>query len=141
MSLKEVSKFFHIKWQPPDHSQVKLNFDGSFRHGVATIGFLLRNSDGNPLFAACRNLGNTNALVAEATALRDGLYTALLHQYQRVIVEGDSKLLLDCITLRYAVPWRIGLLIWLIILYSESFCLVLLSSHVCVPSVPLGSAG
>ncbi|XP_062021172.1 uncharacterized protein LOC133737678 [Rosa rugosa] len=88
-----------------------MNFDGYVRNGNATIGFVIRNADDNPLFAANRMIGNANVLVAEATALRDGLQTALLHHYSNIVVEGDSKLLIDCIQGSYEVPWRIRLMI------------------------------
>ncbi|XP_062014402.1 uncharacterized protein LOC133730916 [Rosa rugosa] len=110
-SNPNVSKFFHIKWQPPNVNQVKLNFDGSVRNGMATIGFVILNEDGNPLFAANRKLGHTSVLVVEATALRDSLHTALLHQHPNLVVEGDSKLLTDCVQGRCQIPWRIRTLV------------------------------
>ncbi|XP_040369544.1 uncharacterized protein LOC121051340 [Rosa chinensis] len=87
----------HIKWYPPTNQFLKLNFDGAVRNGKASIGFIIRNSDGNPLVAACRVLGDTNTLVAEATALHEGLHAAYLQGFSHLIVEGDSKLLIDCI--------------------------------------------
>ncbi|XP_061993617.1 uncharacterized protein LOC133711526 [Rosa rugosa] len=94
-SQPKLSKYFQVKWQPPNSEQVKLNFDGFVRNGSATIGFVIWNSDGNPLVVANKRLGHSSVLIAEAIALRDGLHTVLLHHYPNISVEGDSKLATD----------------------------------------------
>ncbi|XP_061999501.1 uncharacterized protein LOC133716872 [Rosa rugosa] len=108
---QKISRSFHIKWKPPDDNQVKLNFDGSVKHGVASTGFCIRDSNGNPIIAATRRIGHAGVLTAEATALRDGLSSALLNQHLSIWVEGDCKLLIDCILKKTPPPWRIKLLV------------------------------
>ncbi|KAL6584913.1 hypothetical protein OROMI_004202 [Orobanche minor] len=42
-----------------------------------------------------------------AFALRAGLYAALLHGHKKVLVEGDSKIIIDCLNKKCRTPWRI----------------------------------
>ncbi|XP_024171567.1 uncharacterized protein LOC112177505 [Rosa chinensis] len=109
--MPKVSKYLNIKWELPNLNQVKLNFDGSVQNDEASIGFIVRNSDGIPLVAANKRIGQSGVLVAEAIALREGLHMALLHQHQNLLVEGDFKLLIDYIQGKSEVPWCIKALV------------------------------
>ncbi|KAL6213853.1 hypothetical protein ACLB2K_013292 [Fragaria x ananassa] len=69
-----------IKWHPPYPSFVKINFDALVQHNKAAIGFVIRDSNGNPLTAAVKYVGDTSVLVVETLALKEGLHTARLQQ-------------------------------------------------------------
>ena len=102
----------NISWTPPISDHIKLNFDVSvLLSNKAAAGFILRDSNGTPILASTKNLGKTNVLCAEAAALRAGLYVVMIHGYQRVQVEGDSKILIDCINNKCDTPWRIKTLV------------------------------
>lgn len=56
-----------ICWKPPDPNYIKLNFDGSMKHNhQAAAGFVMRDSEGNPLLASAKDIGHSSVLVAEA---------------------------------------------------------------------------
>ncbi|KAL6218351.1 hypothetical protein ACLB2K_011565 [Fragaria x ananassa] len=97
--------------EPPDQGSVKLNFDGFVRNGSTAIGFTIRDDRGNPMISACKQIGDASVLVAEATTLRDGLHIVCLNHLKNVIVDGDSKLLVDSLTGKAEVPWRIKTLV------------------------------
>lgn len=47
-------------------------------------------------------LGHSNVLVAEAYGLGVSLQAALLHNHLKIKIEGDSKILIDCINKKIA---------------------------------------
>jgi hypothetical protein len=44
------------RWIPPRPGEMKLNVDGAFTEHGAGIGMVLRDSQGEVLFSACRSL-------------------------------------------------------------------------------------
>jgi len=80
----------HIGWKLPQGGFIKLNFDGTKSAAGAAAGFVLRNWKGGFLTAGTRFLENAPILVAEATALRDSISTALQASHCRLEVEGDN---------------------------------------------------
>ena len=97
-----------ITWKRPPDDFIKLNFDGSVKSdSTASAGFILRNTDGNPLLASSNSCGKSNVLCAEAFALRAGLYAALLNGHKKIMVEGDSKIVIDCLNNKCSIPWKI----------------------------------
>ncbi|KAL6183694.1 hypothetical protein ACLB2K_045105 [Fragaria x ananassa] len=86
---------------------VKINFDGSVSSNSAASGAIIGDSKGNPILASTRNLGSTLVLVAEATASRDSLLSAKEKGFTDVVVEWDSKLVIDVVTQKINPPWRI----------------------------------
>jgi ribonuclease HI len=79
-------------WKPPDSEWVKLTIDGSFKteDGGAGSGMILRDSNGNIIFSACRNLLMcNNALEAEGQACLEGLELALQYSQLPIIVDTD----------------------------------------------------
>lgn len=77
----------------------------------AAAGFILRDNQGLPILASAKDIGFADVLVAEAMALREGLRQAILHGYSQIQVEGDSKIVIDCINGVFSIPWRIKMLI------------------------------
>ncbi|KAL6218421.1 hypothetical protein ACLB2K_011635 [Fragaria x ananassa] len=61
--------------------------------------------DGYPLTAAAKYIGDASVLMAKAIAFKEGLHTAWLQQIPQILVEGDSKVLIDCINGKSASPW------------------------------------
>ena len=84
-----------IKWIPPAPNWVKLNSDGSVSDASAAAGYILRNSDGNPLVASARRLYSSNVHVSECLALKDGLLAAKRFNHKNLLVEGDSLLVIN----------------------------------------------
>ena len=97
-----------IKWKKPPADFSKLNFDGAVKiDSTASAGFVLRNCEGMPILASAKSLGKSNVIVAEAVALRAGLQAALLQGIHNILVEGDSKILIDSVNRKSNTPWRI----------------------------------
>lgn len=72
----------------------------------AASEFIIRKANGLHLFAAAKNLGLSEVLIAGAFALRDGLQVAKFYGHSKILVEGDSKILIDNINEKWAIPWH-----------------------------------
>ena len=100
-----------IGWRSPPGGYIKLNFDGTHSSSGAAAGFVLRNWVGRLLQAGTRFLEGAPILVAEATAMRDGIQAALATGCRHIIVEGDNKIVIQAIQGQSHIPWKIQLLI------------------------------
>ncbi|XP_024195694.1 uncharacterized protein LOC112198822 [Rosa chinensis] len=78
---------------------------------MAAAGFVIRNHSGSPVVAGTRKIGSTTVLVAECSALKDGLLHALHLNCSNMLVEGDSKLVIDCVNKISDPPWKIRSLV------------------------------
>ena len=111
-----------IRWIPPENDSSKLNFDGSvLPNKDAASSFILRNKDGNVTLAFAKKIGRASVLRAEAFALRAGLHAALIHGHRNINVEGDSKILIDCINNKGSIPWKISSIVRDIKILASSF--------------------
>ena len=63
------------------------------------------------LLAGARFLEQAPILVAEATAVRDGLIAALEAGYRRIEVEGDNQVVISATQARITPPWQIATII------------------------------
>ncbi|KAL6276916.1 hypothetical protein ACE6H2_020517 [Prunus campanulata] len=67
-----------IKWNPAAPSYLKINFYGSLRFdGNCSAGYVMRDSNGSPLYASTRSCG-IYVLIAEGHALLDGIIIVAL---------------------------------------------------------------
>ena len=83
-----------LSWFAPTTGWTKLNTDESFvpATGMAGGGMILRNTQGNIIFSACRELRTCgNVLGAELAACREGLELALHRTTLPISVELDSS--------------------------------------------------
>ncbi|XP_057834540.2 uncharacterized protein LOC131045046 [Cryptomeria japonica] len=94
---------------PPLQGWHKLNFDGSASPAlgiVATRGVIrLRTRD--LIVAFTWNLNGCSSNQAKGMTLRWGLKLALTIGLSRVIIEGDSKLIINVVTGRSMINWSI----------------------------------
>ncbi|XP_048421202.1 uncharacterized protein LOC125468786 [Pyrus x bretschneideri] len=95
------------KWCKPSPPFVKINFDGSVINSVAAGGFVLRNELGNPLIAKALNLGHNTIEVAEALALQEAICWAKRKNFSHIIVEGDSKVIIDVVQGKCKISWNL----------------------------------
>ncbi|CAL8163961.1 unnamed protein product [Prunus armeniaca] len=91
----------------PPVGWIKINFDGSVQNLQGTTGFVIHNSDGHVLHASANKICETTINVAECLMLRDGLALALHRGWCKIIVEGDSKLIIDSVLKKVSIPWSI----------------------------------
>ena len=84
------------RWSPPPSSFIKLNFEGAFKGnlGPAGGGGVFRNSQGEILHIYTINLGHTTNNAAKINAMVKGLNIAIHKGYHKLILEGDSSLVI-----------------------------------------------
>ena len=58
--------------------------------------------------AGSRFMENAPILVAEATAMRDGICAALQAGYRKIQVEGDNQIVIRAVQKQIHTPWQIG---------------------------------
>jgi ribonuclease HI len=87
-------------WTPPPAHFIKVNFDGASKGnpGLEGYGVVLRNSGGEILGLEAGFLGDTTNNVAELTGLLRGLQTAIDKGHHRIILEGDSQVIIRLVT-------------------------------------------
>jgi ribonuclease HI len=90
----------YIGWKRPLDGWVKLNCDGACKGNgeLAGCGGLLRQSDGTWIKGFSRKIGACDALHAEMWGLYLGLDMAWREGISHLIVESDSKVLIDMVT-------------------------------------------
>jgi ribonuclease HI len=87
-------------WTPPPNGFIKINFDGASKGnpGPAGYGAVIRNSTGEILTLTAGYLGETTNNVAEITGLLQGLRVAATLSSHKIILEGDSQIIIQLIT-------------------------------------------
>jgi ribonuclease HI len=87
-------------WSPPPAHFIKVNFDGASKGnpGPAGYGAVLRNSAGEILGLAAGFIGDSTNNVAELTGLLRGIQLASDRGHQRIILEGDSQIIIRLAT-------------------------------------------
>lgn len=84
-----ISRSYHIKWKPPDDNFLKLNFDDSVKSDKSTTScFDFRDVHVNRSYIdASKKIGKFEVLIAEATALREGLLELAKFKYKYSLLE------------------------------------------------------
>jgi hypothetical protein len=84
-------------WSPPPEDFVKLNFDGASKGNPGAVGYgvVIRNHYGHILDIAAGPLGHSTKNVAELWGLIKGLQLAIKNNYTKMIVEGDSQVIIS----------------------------------------------
>jgi ribonuclease HI len=88
-------------WCKPPTGWVKLTVDGSFsdKDQSAGLGMVLRNEEGQPIFASCRYMDDClSPLESELRACADGLDLAIHRSQLPIIVETDWSQLVSMVT-------------------------------------------
>nr|XP_027093592.1 uncharacterized protein LOC113713995 [Coffea arabica] len=84
-----------VSWKRPPLHHVKLNTDASVSHKRAYGGGLLRDSDGHLIFAFYKEFGEMNVLMVESSSLLHGFQLCRDLARGPLLVEVDSKSLVD----------------------------------------------
>ncbi|WCJ39427.1 Polynucleotidyl transferase ribonuclease H-like superfamily protein [Euphorbia peplus] len=89
-----------IAWKPPELGWVKLNTDGACKGnpGFASAGGLIRDCNGKWCGGFGVNIGFCTSSLAELWGVYFGLRLAWDKGYRKVIVEMDSKVVMNWIT-------------------------------------------
>lgn len=100
-----------IGWNAPSIGKVKLNTDGATRGDSSAGGGLIRDEHGHVLAWFSNRYGNQTSLYAEAHALLNGIRLCRALNLETIIIESDSKQLVDMIITKFATSWEITYLL------------------------------
>ena len=118
-----------IAWEKPPEGAIKINFDGSKNSHSAAGGYVLRDWSGHLLQAEAFNLGAASILLAEATAMRNGIRAAVAAGFSNIHIEGDNKTLIQAVQGYIQSPWEIQVLVQ-DILYFFQKCNHVIVNHI-----------
>lgn len=92
-----LKTLYLVHWQKPFISYIKLNIDGASRKnsGAARTGGIIRDRKNNVLVAFSEFLGAKSNNYAELSALYTGLFICYQLEVSSIIIESDSKILVD----------------------------------------------
>ncbi|KAH0689169.1 hypothetical protein KY289_016527 [Solanum tuberosum] len=90
---------------------VKCNTDGASRGnpGPSSAAFCIRDHSGSLVVVKGFKIHNTSNLVAEARAIREGLFFCKEHLLSHVIIETDSIAMVQILEGGWNVPWSVTL--------------------------------
>ena len=86
--------------------------------GAARV-FIIRNWDGKFIQVSAFNLGALSILIAETTAMRNGLQAAVQAGYANIQIEGDNRVLIQAIQGCIRPQWEIQILVQDILSYIQ----------------------
>ena len=95
------------KWEPPPRGWFKINFDGVARGfpGVAGIGCIINNDSGKWVAKKASPIPPSSNNLAELEALDLGLQLCISLGLSKVIIEGDSQIILNAVRKRVTPNW------------------------------------
>ena len=98
-----------VMWAPPQLGHLKLNVDGASRGnpGQAGGGGLLRDHRGRIIFAFSLFYDVQTNTAAEAMAIRDGLLLCEARDLRDIVLESDSRVLVDMLHSGHCMHWRL----------------------------------
>ncbi|XP_059076357.1 uncharacterized protein LOC131875735 [Cryptomeria japonica] len=99
-----------VRWIPPQCDWVKLNFDGASRGnpGISGIGAVIRDSSRQLMGGLFGSLGFATNNEAKIRALATGLDLCVQKGYDKVIIEGDSQIIINGISKSSFQNWKLG---------------------------------
>ena len=98
------------KWEPPPCGWFKLNFDRAARGnlGAAGIGCIINDDTGKWVAQKAMSIPPTSNNLAELEALDKGLQLCIDLGLSRVIIEGDSQIILNAVRKRVTPNWVVN---------------------------------
>ncbi|GLJ48133.1 hypothetical protein SUGI_1016350 [Cryptomeria japonica] len=86
--------------EAPPSGWKKMNFDGASKGnpGLSGYGAVIRDEKGSFIGAICGQAGVVSNNIVEIIALEEGLKWAITNRLTKVVIEGDSKVVLNGIT-------------------------------------------
>ncbi|KAH0648235.1 hypothetical protein KY285_033483 [Solanum tuberosum] len=104
-------KLYHysVVWQRLERDRVKCNTDGASKGnpGDNSIGFCIRDHEGNLLYAKAKGIGVTTNTEAESIAILEALQYCMGKDLTGVMVETYSLSLKKMIEKQWNVPWEL----------------------------------
>ncbi|XP_019251272.1 PREDICTED: uncharacterized protein LOC109230201 [Nicotiana attenuata] len=92
-------KYTKVMWEYPNQGWVKVNTDATCRGnpGRSSIGFVLRNEEGNVLYACGKEMEEGTNTEAEVQAILEALRYCVTHDYILIDLHTDSMLVKNVI--------------------------------------------
>nr|ABD32321.2 Ribonuclease H [Medicago truncatula] len=111
---RKLKEIIYIGWKRPREGLIKLNSDGACKDMgvIAGCGGLFRDLDGRWIKGYTKKIGACDALHAEMWGLYLGLDMAWREHYSHLIVESDSKILIDMISDNFKFNGNIPVLVY-----------------------------
>ncbi|XP_021737578.1 uncharacterized protein LOC110704108 [Chenopodium quinoa] len=112
-STLHPSPILETRWKPFVHGPIKVNFDVAVPGtNYVVLGGVARDSVGDVVVSTClRVLGNFEADVAEALAMRHALSTSMESGFRKVCLETDCIRLYSHLSKGYAPHTAFGLVV------------------------------
>jgi len=103
-------KVTKVMWEFPSAGWLKVNTDGASRGnpGRSSIGFCIRNENGDIVKSVGKEIEETTNTVAEAKAMVEALRFCRFQQYSHVWLQTDSMLLKKIMDGIWKPPWIIS---------------------------------
>jgi len=108
-ACKHETTITQVNWKTPPTDIFKLNTDGSAMNNSGKIGGggILRDHQGNMIYAFSIPLGIGSNNLAETLAAQQGIYWCVQHGFKKIILEVDSKRQNNWISYKSKPPWQI----------------------------------
>ncbi|KAL3641435.1 hypothetical protein CASFOL_016403 [Castilleja foliolosa] len=87
-AITKISKW--ISWSKPHRDEYKLNVDGSFKDNVGTVGGIIRDWNGTPIFSYWGKSTASDAAETEIDAINRGIDYCIKKGLSTVTIESDS---------------------------------------------------
>ncbi|GLJ45907.1 hypothetical protein SUGI_0966430 [Cryptomeria japonica] len=99
-----------VKWLAPKKNWTKLNFDGASRGnlGKAGYGVVIRDENGSFIQVVYGRIEDTTNNEAEIRALEAGLEMCVEKCLSKVIIEGDSQIIINGVIKRNLQSWKLN---------------------------------
>ncbi|KAG9146963.1 hypothetical protein Leryth_005228 [Lithospermum erythrorhizon] len=116
-------------WQIPETGYMKFNIDAAFNATTnsGAAGVIRRNAKGEFWGAKYNRITHVGSpLLAECLAMREGIEFAWKHNWRRIILESDSKLLIQVLNEKFRVPEEVTIIaedIWFLYGSEIPICL------------------
>jgi len=109
----KVKNTIYIGWKRPQEGWIKLNSDGACRDlgHIFGCGGIFRDTDGQWIKSYTKKIGACDALHAEMWGLYLGIEMAWREHFDHLIVESDSKILIDMIFDKFKFNGNIPILV------------------------------
>ncbi|KAL0423569.1 UNVERIFIED_CONTAM: hypothetical protein Sradi_0891700 [Sesamum radiatum] len=110
-----------VRWRAPSPSWFKLNTDSSYfeNPGLAGAAGIIRDSAGHVHLAYQVALGTGTSVLAELTAVWQGLELALTHGLAPLVVEVDATAVITLLQSRVSGKWEVQHLIMRIVRFQQ----------------------
>nr|XP_016507661.1 PREDICTED: uncharacterized protein LOC107825326 [Nicotiana tabacum] len=99
-------KYTKVLWEYPSQGWIKVNTDGASRGnpGRSSIGYVLRNEEGDVVYACGKEIKEGTNTNAEVKAMLRALRFCVEHGYVHINLHTDSMLLTKVIAGEWSVP-------------------------------------